>query len=57
VKFLASHLLESDEHKLRLLREAKAAAWLDHPNICMVYEVGESGITSTSRWAMSMARR
>jgi len=42
LKFLASNLLESEEHKQRFLREAKAAASLDHPNICMVYEVGEA---------------
>ena len=42
LKFLAPHLLESEEHKQRSLREAKAAASLDHPNICMVYEVGEA---------------
>jgi len=41
LKFLAPHLLESDEHKQRFLREAKAAASLDHPNICIVHEVGE----------------
>ncbi|MBK5293524.1 MAG: protein kinase, partial [Acidobacteriia bacterium] len=41
LKFLASHLLESEEHKQRFLREAKAAASLDHANICTVYEVGE----------------
>jgi serine/threonine protein kinase/Tol biopolymer transport system component len=41
LKFLAPHLLESDEHKQRFLREAKAAASLDHPNICMVHEVDE----------------
>ena len=43
LKFLAAHLLESEEHKQRFLREAKATASLDHPNICMVYEVGEAG--------------
>jgi Tol biopolymer transport system component/tRNA A-37 threonylcarbamoyl transferase component Bud32 len=43
LKFLAAHLLDSDEHKQRFLREAKAAASLDHPNICMVHEVGEAG--------------
>jgi Tol biopolymer transport system component len=42
LKFLAAHLLESEEHKQRFLREAKATASLDHPNICMVHEVGEA---------------
>ena len=40
LKFLAQHLLD-DEAKERFLREAKAAAALDHPNICTVYEIAE----------------
>ena len=42
LKFLAAHLLNDEEAKARFLREAKAAAGLDHPNICTVYEVGEA---------------
>ena len=41
LKFLAQHLLNDEEAKARFLREAKAAAALDHPNICTVYEIAE----------------
>ncbi len=42
LKFLAPHLLSNEEAKKRFLREAKAAAALDHPNICTLYEIDEA---------------
>jgi serine/threonine protein kinase len=42
LKFLAAHLLNDEEARARFLREAKAAAALDHPNICTVYEIDET---------------
>ena len=42
LKFLAPHAIEDPEHKARFVREAKAAARLDHQNICSVYEIDEA---------------
>ena len=41
IKFLPHHLSASAENKERFLREAKAAAALNHPNILGVYEIDE----------------
>ncbi|MBI2839936.1 MAG: protein kinase [Acidobacteria bacterium] len=42
LKFLPPHAADSPEDRQRLLREARTASRLDHPNVCTIYEVGES---------------
>ncbi len=42
LKFLPPETVRDDEAKRRFFHEARAAAALDHPNICTVYEVDET---------------
>ena len=42
VKFLAPHLVGYGQNRQRFVKEAQAAAALQHPNVCPVYEIEES---------------
>jgi TolB-like protein/Tfp pilus assembly protein PilF/predicted Ser/Thr protein kinase len=42
LKFLSPNALGTEKERARFVHEAKAAAALNHPNICTVYEIDES---------------
>src|SRR5258707_839559 len=42
LKFLPSHLNASEQDKMRFIQEAKAAAALNHPNVCSIIDIQES---------------
>ena len=43
LKVLPENLSGETDANRRLVREAQAAATLDHPNICQIYEIAETG--------------
>src|SRR5437870_10606396 len=45
IKVLPEHVASNVERKQRFVREAQAIAALNHPNICVVHDVGEDSGT------------
>ena len=41
LKFISGNLLKDSERRSRLFREARAAALIDHPNVCTVHDIDE----------------
>src|ERR1700676_3442328 len=43
LKILRAGLLSAEQMRKTVLREARLASAIEHPNVCAIYEVGESG--------------
>lgn len=52
LKFLPPELGQDEKRRKRFVQEAKAASFLDHPNLCTIYEIDQ---TSDGQLFISMA--
>src|ERR1700690_2780677 len=43
LKILRTGILTAEQMRSTVLREARLASAIEHPNVCAIYEVGESG--------------
>jgi serine/threonine protein kinase len=43
LKFLPSHSTKEETDLVRFIQEAKAAAALNHPNVCTIHEIHDEG--------------
>src|SRR5580698_10492641 len=43
LKILRAGPLSAEQMRTTVLREARMASAIEHPNVCAIYEVGESG--------------
>ncbi len=55
IKILPAHLSTNPELKLRFEREARAISALNHPNICVLHDVGEAKLAITNPTADQIA--
>ncbi len=55
LKFISPFLSADEQSRKRLIVEAKTTSGLDHPNICTVYEIGETDEEAGKRLYIAMA--